>query len=61
MGARTKGDARWYWVAYVSGAFLSLPFVFAFGYMAGGSSYGFYAAAAAVGCYAVAGFLHARW
>ena len=60
MGARSKGDARWYWVAYGSGALFSLPFAFAFGYLAGGASYGFYAAAAAAGCYAIAGLLYAR-
>jgi hypothetical protein len=60
MGARSKGDARLYWVAYASGALFSLPFIFAFGCMAGGTSYGFYAAATAVGCYAVAAWLYAR-
>jgi hypothetical protein len=60
MSARGKRDARWYWAAYVSGALLTLPFVFAFGYMAGGASYGFYAAAAAAGCFAVAAWLNAR-
>jgi hypothetical protein len=60
VSARGKRDTRWYWVAYVSGALLTLPFLFAFGYLGGGASYGFYAAAAAAGCFVVAAWLNAR-
>ena len=60
MGARRKGDAKWYFVAYALMTALALPFVFGFGYLAGGVYWGIYAAVAMACGLAVSWTLYAR-
>jgi hypothetical protein len=60
MGAKGRGEGRWFFVGYASMALIALPVAFGFGYLAGGVSYGFYAVAAAAGCYVAGAAYYAR-
>ena len=60
MGARNKGDARWYYTVWAAATALSLPFAFAFGYMAGGAIWGLYTMVMTACFMTVGALLYAR-